>query len=107
MTPEVERLVESGRQAETEGTVREALVRFEAAVKLAGNEAVPRLRLGTLCHRIGEGEAEFDQVSAATLAMSSGMRYSVKKRTEKGMANPMMFPRMPPIREMETASARN
>jgi tetratricopeptide (TPR) repeat protein len=52
MTPEIERLLESGRLAETEGNVREALVRFEAAVKLAGDEALPRLRLGTLCHRI-------------------------------------------------------
>ena len=52
MTPEVERLLESGSLAEAEGNVREALVRFEVAVKLAGNEALPRLRLGTLCHRI-------------------------------------------------------
>src|SRR5437870_1793826 len=51
MTPGIERLVDSGRQAETAGNVREALVRFEAAVKLAGDDAVPRLRLGTLCHR--------------------------------------------------------
>ena len=48
MTPEIERLVEGGSQAETEGHVREALVRFEAAVKLAGDKALPRLRLGTL-----------------------------------------------------------
>ena len=52
MTPEMERLLESGRLAETEGNVREALVRYEAAVKLAGNEALPRLRLGTVCHRL-------------------------------------------------------
>ncbi|HXN02494.1 MAG TPA: tetratricopeptide repeat protein [Candidatus Dormibacteraeota bacterium] len=52
MTPETERLLESGRQAETEGNVREALVRYEAAVKLAGTEALPRLRLGTVCHRL-------------------------------------------------------
>ncbi len=52
MTPEIERLLESGRLAEAEGNVREALVRYEAAVKLAGDEALPRLRLGTLCHRI-------------------------------------------------------
>src|SRR5260370_13011601 len=52
MTPEIERLLDSGRLAETEGNVREALVRFEAAVKLAGDEALPRLLLGTLCHRI-------------------------------------------------------
>lgn len=52
MTPEMERLLDSGRLAETEGNVREALVRYEAAVKLAGNEALPRLRLGTVCHRL-------------------------------------------------------
>src|SRR5207248_2499255 len=52
MTPEIERLVESGWQAETEGHLHEALAHFEAAVKLAGDEALPRLRLGTLCHRV-------------------------------------------------------
>src|SRR5437879_9105003 len=52
MTTEVQRLGRSGRQAEIEGNLRDALVRFEAAVKLAGDDALPRLRLGTLCHRI-------------------------------------------------------
>src|ERR1700675_116468 len=52
MTPETERLLDSGRQAETEGHCREALCRYEAAVKLAGTEALPRLRLGTVCHRL-------------------------------------------------------
>ena len=52
MTPEIERLVESGWQAETEGHLREALAHFEMAVKLAGDEALPRLRLGTLSHRV-------------------------------------------------------
>ena len=52
MTPEVERLLESGTLAEAEGNLREALVWFEAAVKLDNEEALPRLRLGTLCHRI-------------------------------------------------------
>ncbi len=52
MTPDVERLLESGILAETEGSLREALVWFEAAVKLADDEALPRLLLGTLCHRI-------------------------------------------------------
>src|SRR6202171_1649355 len=52
MTPETERLLESGRQAETEGNGREALGGYEAAVKLAGTEALPRLRLGTVCHRL-------------------------------------------------------
>src|SRR6202048_5614136 len=52
MTPEIDRLLESGRLAESEGNVREALVRFEAAVKLAADEALPRLGLGALCHRI-------------------------------------------------------
>src|SRR3982074_315457 len=52
MTPEIERLLDSGWQAETEGYVREALVRYEAAVKLGGSEALPRLRLGTVSHRL-------------------------------------------------------
>jgi Flp pilus assembly protein TadD len=52
MTPETERLLESGRQAELEGNVREALVRYEAAIKLAGSDALPRLRLGTVSHRL-------------------------------------------------------
>jgi Flp pilus assembly protein TadD len=52
MTPETERLLESGQQAEAEGNVREALVRYEAAVKLASTEALPRLRLGTVYHRL-------------------------------------------------------
>lgn len=52
MTPEVEGLLESGRRAEAEGNLGEALVRFAEAVELAGNEALPRLRLGTLCHRV-------------------------------------------------------
>jgi len=52
MTPEIEHLLDSGRLAETEGNIREALVRYEAAVKLGGNEALPRLRLGTVCHRV-------------------------------------------------------
>jgi Flp pilus assembly protein TadD len=52
MTPEAERLLESGQQAETEGNVRDALVSYEAAVELAATEALPRLRLGTVCHRL-------------------------------------------------------
>ena len=52
MTTELERLLENGRLAEREGNVREALVRYEASVKLGGQDAVPRLRLGTLCHRV-------------------------------------------------------
>src|ERR1700716_320108 len=52
MTPEIERLLDSGWQAETEGYVREALVRYEAAVKLGGTEGLPRLRLGPGCHRL-------------------------------------------------------
>jgi len=66
MTPEVERLLESGRLAETEGNVREALVRFEAAVKLAGGEALPRLRLGTLCHRMRDYARAREALEAAT-----------------------------------------
>jgi len=49
---EFERVLENGRIAEMEGNVREALVRYEAAVKLSDTQALPRLRLGTLCHRI-------------------------------------------------------
>jgi tetratricopeptide (TPR) repeat protein len=52
MTPETQRLLESGQQAETEGNVREALVQYEAAVTLAGTGPLPRLRLGTICHRL-------------------------------------------------------
>jgi len=52
MTPERERLLEVGQEAEAEGNVREALVRYEAAVEVAGTEALPRLRLGTICHRL-------------------------------------------------------
>ena len=52
MSAEMERVLQSGRLAESEGNVREAVVRYEAAVKLAANDARPRLRLGTLCHRI-------------------------------------------------------
>jgi len=66
MTPEVERLVTSGRQAEIEGNLREALVRFEAAVKLAGDDALPRLRLGTLCHRMGDYSRARETLQEAT-----------------------------------------
>ena len=52
MSAETDRVLESGRIAESEGNVREAVVRYEAAVKLSGDDARPRLRLGTLCHRI-------------------------------------------------------
>src|SRR5213082_3264946 len=51
MTAQTERLLESGRLAESEGNARQALVRYEEAVKLAANQALPLLRLGTLCHR--------------------------------------------------------
>src|ERR1700736_776187 len=52
MTPETERLLESGQQAESAGNVREALARYEAAVTLADGEALPRLRLGIVSHRL-------------------------------------------------------
>src|ERR1700731_550929 len=52
MTPEVEGLLESGRRAGGEGDLGGRLVRVREAVELAGNEALPRLRLGTLCHRV-------------------------------------------------------
>ena len=51
MTALTERLLESGRLAESEGNMRQAIVRYGEAVKLAADEALPRLRLGTLCHR--------------------------------------------------------
>ena len=51
MTAEAERLLETGRRAESEGNVREALVCYQAAATLAPEEALPWLRLGTLCHR--------------------------------------------------------
>ena len=52
MTIEVEGLLENGRVAEADGNVREAMVRYEAAVKLAADRTGARLRLGTLCHRL-------------------------------------------------------
>lgn len=52
MTPEIERLLESGQQAERAGSVREALAHYEAAVTLADRDALPRLRLGIVCHRL-------------------------------------------------------
>jgi len=52
MTAQTERLLESGRLAESDGDVRQALVYYEEAVRLSGDEALARLRLGTLCHRI-------------------------------------------------------
>src|SRR5256714_15642320 len=52
MTPETEHLLEMGQQAESGGNVREALVRYEAAIKLGGAEALPQLRLGTVCYRL-------------------------------------------------------
>jgi len=51
MTAEAERLLEGGRLAEAEGNVREALVCYQAAVTLAADKVLPRLRLGTLWHR--------------------------------------------------------
>src|SRR5215469_859969 len=36
-----------------------------------------------------------------------GMRYSVKKRTENGIASPITMPMIPNINEIETASAKN
>jgi tetratricopeptide (TPR) repeat protein len=66
MTSDVERLVEGGSQAETEGNVREALTHFEAAVGLAGDDAMPRLRLGTLCHRIRDYARALKTLDAAT-----------------------------------------
>lgn len=49
---EVDSLLESGQAAESAGNVREALIRYEAAVKLAPDGALPVLRLATLCHRL-------------------------------------------------------
>jgi tetratricopeptide (TPR) repeat protein len=53
---EVERLLQSGLAAEAAGNVREALIRYEAAVKLAPEAATPALRLGTLSHRLRDYE---------------------------------------------------
>ena len=44
----------NGRAAEAEGNVREAMVRYEAAVKVAPDQAGARLPLGILCHRLGD-----------------------------------------------------
>src|SRR5256714_4974236 len=66
MPTEVERLVRSGRQAEIEGNLRDALVRFEAAVKLAGGDAHPRLRLGTLFLRMGDYSRARETLQEAT-----------------------------------------
>jgi Flp pilus assembly protein TadD len=52
MSAELTGLLENGRLAEVDGNVREALVRYEAAVKLDPTDLTARLRLGTLCHRI-------------------------------------------------------
>jgi Flp pilus assembly protein TadD len=52
MTPETKRLLDMGQQAESGGNARDARVRYEAAIKLGGAEALPRLRLGTVCHRL-------------------------------------------------------
>ena len=54
MTAQTERLLESGRLAESEGNVRQAMACYGEAVNLAGDEALSRLRLGTLCHRTRE-----------------------------------------------------
>jgi Flp pilus assembly protein TadD len=56
VAPEVERLLDSGLTAEAAGNVREALVHYEAAVKLAAGDALPLLRLGVLCHRLRDYE---------------------------------------------------
>ena len=49
---EVERLLDGGQAAEAVGNVREAFIRYEAAVKLASEDATPLLRLAELCHRL-------------------------------------------------------
>jgi len=66
MTPETERLLEGGQQAEAEGNVREALVRYEAAVKVAETESLPRLRLGTICHRLRDYARAREVLEAAS-----------------------------------------
>lgn len=52
MTTELDAVLSNGLAAEAEGNVREAMARYEAAVKLASDQTAPRLRLGTLCHRL-------------------------------------------------------
>jgi len=61
VTTELARLLANGAAAEAEGNVREAMVRYEAAVKVAPDSTAPRLRLGTLCHRLGD----YDRARAA------------------------------------------
>ena len=46
------RLMESAAEAESQGNVREALIRYEAAIKVAPEEPLTHLRLGVLCHRL-------------------------------------------------------
>ncbi len=50
-----------------------------------------------------------DETTIAMIAdrPEMGMRYSVKKRTENGMASPTMIPITPPISEIRMASDRN
>jgi Flp pilus assembly protein TadD len=49
---ETQHLLESGRAAEALGNIREAAVRYEAALKLAPENPLPFLLLGVLCHRM-------------------------------------------------------
>src|SRR5438445_11973086 len=52
LSDEASRLLESAAEAESQGNVREAQVRYEAAIKVAPEETTPHLRLGILCHRL-------------------------------------------------------
>jgi tetratricopeptide (TPR) repeat protein len=49
---ELQLLLAGGARAEAAGNVRDALISYEAAAKLAPVEALPHLRLGTICHRL-------------------------------------------------------
>lgn len=53
---EVDSLLHSGQAAEAAGNVREALIRYEAAAKLAPDQPLPMLRLAVLCHRLRDYE---------------------------------------------------
>jgi len=50
MAVELEELLASGAAAERAGNVREAMIRYQAAVSLAPRAAAPLIRLGALCH---------------------------------------------------------
>src|SRR4029077_5670738 len=92
-----------------------ALVRTgEAACRYVSHYSYRRLSTGSsLAARVAgtvpKRTPTREDTTMATIADSPemGMRYSVKKRTEKGSASPMTTPTTPPIREIRMASDRN